>query len=73
MKAPTDGLLDSRYLLNLSDMGAEMTRQMRLEADAFDLDEFMHKVSHIIRKRTNLSENQMDTHSIYWSDWTELC
>ena len=61
MKAPTDGLLDSRYLLNLSDMGAEMTRQMRLEADAFDLDEFMHKVSHIIRKRTNLSENQMDT------------
>lgn len=72
MKAPTDGLLDSRYLLNLSDMGAEMTRQMRLEADAFDLDEFMHKVSHIIRKRTNLSENKMDTDSINCWDWTKL-
>ena len=41
VKAPTEGLLDSRFLLSMSDMGAEMTRTMRVGADAFDLDDFM--------------------------------
>lgn len=49
-----------------------MTRQMRLEADAFDLDEFMHKVSHVLGTRAILSENQMDTDSIDSWDWTKL-
>ena len=48
VKAPMDGLLDSRYLLNISDMGAEMTRTMRIDADAFDMDEYMQKVAHFI-------------------------
>lgn len=53
VKAPIDGLLDSRYLLYISDMGAEMTRTMRIDADAFDMDEYMQKVAHFIGGTTS--------------------
>lgn len=43
VKAPTEGILDARFLLNMSDMGAEMTRNMRLEANSFDLDDLMQR------------------------------
>ncbi|WFD33328.1 hypothetical protein MCUN1_000141 [Malassezia cuniculi] len=44
VKAPTEGLLDARFLLKMSDMGAEMTRNMRLDANAFDIDELLQRV-----------------------------
>jgi len=60
VKAPMDGLLDSRYLLNISDMGAEMTRTMRLDADAFDMDEYMQKVAHFIDGTTATASSRID-------------
>lgn len=45
VKAPTDSLLDSRFLLSMSDMGAEMTRTRRVGADAFDMDDYLHRVA----------------------------
>ena len=79
VKAPTDGLLDSKYLLNLSDMGAEMTRQMRLEADAFDVDEFMHLVSRLLgagivslQESSLDAETSMETANTESWDWARL-
>ncbi|WFD29126.1 hypothetical protein MSPP1_000131 [Malassezia sp. CBS 17886] len=45
VKAPVDGLLDSRFLLSMSDMGAEITRTMRLESNAFDMDDFLYRIA----------------------------
>jgi len=55
VKAPTEGLLDSRFLLSMSDMGAEMTRTMRVGADAFDLDDFMHRVARFMGGEARLA------------------
>ncbi|KAI3628204.1 hypothetical protein CBS14141_002205 [Malassezia furfur] len=58
VKAPSDSLLDSRFLLSMSDMGAEMTRTRRIGADAFDMDDYMHRVAqfiggHVVSGRRN--------------------
>ena len=58
VKAPSDGLLDSRFLLNLSDMGAEMTRNMRIEADAFDTDEYLHRIARFIGGQVSLGASR---------------
>ncbi|WFC98727.1 hypothetical protein MYAM1_001459 [Malassezia yamatoensis] len=73
-----DSLLDSRFLLSMSGMGAEMTRTRRVGADAFDLDEYMHRVAqfiggHASSARRGLREvddfNAADTE--LW-DWKKL-
>lgn len=48
MKAPTEGILDARFLLNVSDMGAQMARNMKLNANAFDVDEYINRVAKFV-------------------------
>lgn len=45
-----------------------MTRQMRLDADAFDVDEFMHKVAQSLR--TDRAFDAMDENAEF--DWTRI-
>lgn len=45
VKAPTEGVLDSKFLLNMSDIGAQMARNLKLDANAFDIDEYVARVA----------------------------
>lgn len=41
-------MLDSRVLLTASDAGALKARQLKLDANAFDTDEFLVKLAHFM-------------------------
>lgn len=48
VKAPNEGILDAKFLLNVSDIGSQMARKMRLNANAFDVDEYIARVAKLI-------------------------
>ncbi|CAO1638176.1 unnamed protein product [Parajaminaea phylloscopi] len=48
IKAPTEGTLDSRFLIGVSDVGAQMARHMKFNANAFDMDEYLARVAKFI-------------------------
>ncbi|PWN47094.1 hypothetical protein IE53DRAFT_321835 [Violaceomyces palustris] len=43
--APTEGVLDSRSLLNMSEIGAQMARAMKMDVDAFDVEEYLSRLA----------------------------
>ncbi|PWN22469.1 hypothetical protein BCV69DRAFT_246606 [Microstroma glucosiphilum] len=48
VKAPNEGVLDSRFLIRVSDVGAQMARSMKLNSNAFDIDEYITRVARFI-------------------------
>ncbi|SCZ91248.1 BZ3500_MvSof-1268-A1-R1_Chr1-2g01285 [Microbotryum saponariae] len=46
--APSEAVLDSRVLMAASDAGALKARQLKLDADAFDTDQFLLKLAHFM-------------------------
>ncbi|KDE02640.1 hypothetical protein MVLG_06826 [Microbotryum lychnidis-dioicae p1A1 Lamole] len=46
--APSEAVLDSRVLMAASDAGALKARQLKLDADAFDTDQFLVKLAHFM-------------------------
>lgn len=44
VKTPAEAILDSRALMAVSDAGALKARQMKLDANAFDTDDFLAKL-----------------------------
>lgn len=77
VKAPSDSLLDSRFLLSMSDMGAEMTRTRRVGADAFDMDDYLHRVAqfiggHVVSGRRTRDEDALASGDTELWDWDKL-
>lgn len=63
----------------MSDMGAEMTRTRRVGADAFDMDDYMHRVAQFIgghvvsgRARQTASEAEFVSGDTELWDWDKL-
>jgi hypothetical protein len=48
VKAPNEGVLDSRFLIRASDVGAQMARSVKLNSNAFDIDEYISRVARFI-------------------------
>lgn len=51
VEAPAEAILDSRVLMAASDAGALKARQLKLDANAFDTDEFITKLLHFMGAR----------------------
>ncbi|KDN50373.1 hypothetical protein K437DRAFT_255077 [Tilletiaria anomala UBC 951] len=45
VKAPAEGVLDSRLLMNVADMGHALAKSLRTETSGFDLDDYINKVA----------------------------
>lgn len=43
VKTPSEAVLDSKMLMMQSDMGAMKARQLKIDANAFDTDDFLSK------------------------------
>ena len=47
MDAPTEGVLDSKFLLNASEIGAQMARNLKIEA-GFETDDYLKRCLSLI-------------------------
>ncbi|KAI5475174.1 alpha-1,2-mannosyltransferase (Ktr4), glycosyltransferase family 15 protein [Pseudohyphozyma bogoriensis] len=52
VKAPSEAILDSRVLMAASDAGALKARQLKLDANAFDTDEFISRLLRFMGRRS---------------------
>lgn len=50
---PSEAVLDSRVLIATSEAGALKARQLKIDADAFDTDEFIARLVRFMGGRTN--------------------
>ena len=48
VQAPAEAVLDSRVLIATSEAGALKARQLKIDADAFDTDEFLIRLTHFM-------------------------
>lgn len=53
VKKTTEAVLDSRVLLAASDAGALKARQLKIDTNAFDVDDFFQKLARFMGGRVN--------------------
>lgn len=51
VQGPAEAVLDSRVLIATSEAGALKARQLKIDADAFDTDEFLVRLAHFMGGR----------------------
>lgn len=47
VKAPTEGVLDSKFLLNASEIGTQMARNLKIET-GFEIDDYLSRVANLL-------------------------
>ncbi|KAN0061206.1 hypothetical protein ACQY0O_006941 [Thecaphora frezii] len=48
IKEPNDALLDSKFLLNMSEMGTQMMKTVKLDGGAFDVDDYVTRLARFV-------------------------
>ncbi|PWN40027.1 hypothetical protein IE81DRAFT_325958 [Ceraceosorus guamensis] len=86
VRAPTEGVLDSRFLLNASEMGAQMAKNIKMASGAFDTEEYLARVVKFIAgsararraasaesdARSDDHEEEEDVHAWHWDRLGQL-
>ncbi|EOQ98958.1 Non-structural maintenance of chromosome element 4 [Wallemia ichthyophaga EXF-994] len=73
VRAPQEATLDSRFLIVQSEMSAAKARAMKIDADSFDLDEFLNRFKSVaggfnIDDHLDQDVNEEDEHNVT-IDW----
>jgi len=74
VKNPTEATLDSTVLRNVSSIGAQKARAMKLGSAAFDLDDFVSKLAIFMGGRHELADDASELDDIDDSvlDWEKV-